>query len=86
MRVVDSITIDDTGAGFGLGLETLPYSCANYGKNGSLPGYVIIAHSTVDGRRQVSWAGNSLDWILRGDPVLFFEVRAALGQLLCEGR
>jgi D-alanyl-D-alanine carboxypeptidase len=86
MRVVDPITIDDTGAGFGLGLETLPYSCANYGKNGSMPGYVTIAHSTADGRRQVLWAGNSLDWLLRGDPVLFFEVRAALGQLLCEGR
>jgi hypothetical protein len=86
MRVVDPITIDD-GAGFGLGLETLPYACANYGKNGSMPGYVIIAHSTADGRRQVSWAANSVDWLtVRGDPVSFFEVRAALGQLLCEGR
>jgi hypothetical protein len=85
MRVVDPITIDDSGAGFGLGLETLPYACANFGKNGSLPGYMTIAHSTADGRRQVLWAGNSVDWLLRGDPVLFFEVRAALGQLLCEG-
>jgi D-alanyl-D-alanine carboxypeptidase len=32
MRVVDPITIDETGAGFGLGLETLPYTCVNYGK------------------------------------------------------
>jgi D-alanyl-D-alanine carboxypeptidase len=86
MRVVDPITIDDTGAGFGLGLETLPYACVNYGKNGSLPGYLTIAHSTADGRRQVVLAGNSLDWILRPvQPVLFFEARAALGQLLCEG-
>ncbi|HEV8527056.1 MAG TPA: serine hydrolase domain-containing protein [Actinomycetes bacterium] len=87
MRVVDPITIDETGAGFGLGLETLPYTCVNYGKNGSMPGYVTIAHSTADGRRQVLWAGNSADWLLRPvEPVLFFEVRAALGQLLCEGR
>ena len=87
MRVVDPITIDDTGAGFGLGLESRPYTCANYGKNGSMPGYMTYVHSTADGRRQVLWAGNSLDWAtVRGDPVLFFEGRAALGQLLCEGR
>jgi|tagenome__1003787_1003787.scaffolds.fasta_scaffold20971366_5 D-alanyl-D-alanine carboxypeptidase len=87
MRVVDPITIDDDGAGFGLGLETRPYSCANYGKNGSMPGYMTYVHSTADGRRQVLWAGNSLDWFtLRGDPESFFEGRAALGQLLCEGR
>jgi hypothetical protein len=52
----------------------------------SLPGYMTDAHSTADGRRQAMWAGNSVDWLLRGDPTLFFEVRAALGQLLCEGR
>jgi D-alanyl-D-alanine carboxypeptidase len=87
MRVVDPITIDDDGAGFGLGLETRPYACVNYGKNGSMPGYMTYVHSTADGRRQVLWAANSLDWLtLRGDPELFFEGRAALGQLLCEGR
>jgi D-alanyl-D-alanine carboxypeptidase len=86
MRVVDPIASEPSGTGFGLGLETLPYSCANYGKDGSLPGYVTDAHSTADGRRQALWAGNSVDWFLRGDPTLFFEVRAALGQLLCEGR
>ena len=87
MRVVDPITIDDTGAGFGLGLESRPYTCANYGKNGSMPGYMTYVHSTADGRRQVLWAGNSLDWAtVRGDPASFFEGRAALGQLLCEGR
>ena len=87
MRVVDPITVDERGTGFGLGLERLPYSCDNYGKNGSLPGYTTIAQSTPDGRRQVMWAANSVDWLLRpGEPVLFIELHAAFGQLLCEGR
>jgi hypothetical protein len=41
MGVVDPITIDD-GDGFGPGLETLPHACANYGKNGSMPGYMNL--------------------------------------------
>jgi hypothetical protein len=85
MRVVDPIAVDEHGTGFALGLEKLPYSCDNYGKNGSLPGYAVIAQSTGDGRRQVLWAVNNVDWLFRpGDPVLFLEVHAALGQLLCE--
>ena len=50
-------------------------------------GYVTIAESTADGRRQVLWAVNSADWLLRPEePVLFIELQAALGQLWCEGR
>jgi D-alanyl-D-alanine carboxypeptidase len=87
MRVVDPIAVDQTGTGFGLGLEHLPYSCDNYGKNGSVPGYLTIAQSTTDGKRQVLWAANNTDWLLRPvPPVLFFELHAALGQLLCERR
>jgi D-alanyl-D-alanine carboxypeptidase len=87
MRVVDPITVGEDDKGFGLGLETHPYACANYGKDGSVPGYVTLVQSTTDGARQVLWAGNSVDWILPpGRPEGFFEVQAALGQLLCEGR
>jgi D-alanyl-D-alanine carboxypeptidase len=85
MQVVDPVTLDESGAGYGLGLETHGYPCAHYGKNGNVPGYVTIAESTVDGRRQVVWAANGADWLLRpGEPVLFIEVRTALGQLLCD--
>jgi D-alanyl-D-alanine carboxypeptidase len=87
MRLVDPIAVDVRGTGFGLGLERVPYSCDNYGKNGSVPGYLTLAQSTPDGRRQVVWAANSTDWLLRpGEPVLFIELHAAFGQLLCEGR
>jgi D-alanyl-D-alanine carboxypeptidase len=87
MRVVDPIAVDQYGVGFGLGLETHPYPCANYGKNGSVPGYVTLVQSTVDGARQVLSVGNSVDWILPPvRPEGFLEVQAALGQLLCEGR
>jgi D-alanyl-D-alanine carboxypeptidase len=86
MKVVDPIAYEDE-IGFGLGLEALPLPCANYGKSGSVPGYATLAASTADGARQVVWGANSVDWAFRPvEPVRFIEVRAAMGQLLCEGR
>jgi len=85
MRVVDAIASDEIGTGFGLGLERQPFSCDNFGKNGSVPGYAITAQSTSDGERQAMWAMNSADWLLRPDlfAPLFFELRTALGEALC---
>jgi hypothetical protein len=84
---VDPVTLDERGAGYGLGLDTLAYPCANYGKSGSLPGYATIVQSPPDGHRQVVLAANSIDWAMRPvEPVLFIEAHTALGQLLCERR
>jgi D-alanyl-D-alanine carboxypeptidase len=85
MRVVDAVATDETGPSFALGLEKQPFSCDNYGKNGSMPGYGITAQSTSDGTRQAMWAMNNVDWLLDPETFgpLFLELRAALGEVLC---